>query len=121
MGIYDNFVIPYLVGLVLTVLKLITDRKRISTEEANSAALDLVLVSIGVLAVYSTTQGYKTYHAIVGNAVLGVVLLYIRAQRAAERDTVTTSGGTLKPVSLVSAAAQIVIGTASIYWTVRPV
>ncbi len=52
MELFHNFVVPILLGLCVTALKIIGDRKEPSFDEANGVALDLVLISVGALGAF---------------------------------------------------------------------
>jgi len=80
MELFHNFVVPILLGLCVTALKIIGDRKEPSFDEANGIALDLVLISVGALgAFYMKGRSAETaFDAGVGNAVIAVILVFIR-------------------------------------------
>jgi hypothetical protein len=110
-------VIPFLGGFALTLGKLIADRKMLSFDESNGVALDMVLIALGALAAFHIEGGglTATIDAGVGDAFLAMILLYIRS---VQRSALSRPHGSTRPVGLWAAVGQIILGMASIVWTV---
>lgn len=119
--IVHNFVVPMVLGFMLTALKIITDLRDFNWDEANGIALDLILVSIGAFSIYMKGKDVETIvSAGVGNALLALVLLYIRYKRARKRDKLP-AGQTLPEMSGWLAVPQLLLGITSIYWTMHAI
>jgi hypothetical protein len=56
LSFFHALVIPFFGGFALTLGKLIADRRLLSFDEANSIALDMVLLAVGALGAYARNR-----------------------------------------------------------------
>jgi len=127
---FHQIVIPIVSGLVLTIGKAIAEhRKRaLSLDDSNDVALDLVLIGVGALAAFqidaaaaatllNTTRAiYATLDAGVGDALLAIILLYLRYERYSRG---AGAGGKLPKISTASGIGQLILGAAAVIWTIK--
>lgn len=120
MDFFHELVIPILCGLVLTVAKIISDRRLLSFDESNDIALDLVLVGVGALSAIYVKQGavLATIDAGVGDAFLAVILLYIRYLRSRRA---ASGHGVAPPIGPLSGIVQMTLGVGALIWTMKAV
>jgi hypothetical protein len=115
--IIHYFAVPVVLGLVLTILKIIADQKDLNLDEANGIALDLILVAIGASGIYLKGKDPETVTAAwAGNLLLAAILLYVRYARA-KKAAKLPSGQFLPKTGLVAGSLQLLLGVISFFWT----
>ncbi len=122
LKILHNFIVPVVLGFVLTVLKIMSDQKELNFDEANGIALDLILVSIGAFSIFLKGKEIDAILAAgVGDAFLAMLLLYMRYRRARKRARLLLQGQVLQETRWWSATLQLLLGIASFLWTITAV
>jgi hypothetical protein len=112
IDVFYKLFIPLIGGLSLTGAKLIADGKLVSWDETNDIALDMVLLAVGALGAFfiSGGTGEQVLDGGIGDVFLGVILLYLRYE---SRINATTS------VTPKMGIAQLALGFAALFWTVK--
>lgn len=117
LDIFHSFLIPFIGGFSLTLLKAVADRKLISFDESNDIALDLVLVAVGALGALYIRKGAveATIDAGIGDAFLASVLLYLRYRRMYLG---VSRGGVAPRIGPLSGMSQLLLGAMAVIWTI---
>jgi hypothetical protein len=115
--IIHYFAVPVALGLVLTILKIISDQKVLNFDEANGISLDLILVAIGASGIYLKGKDMETVTAAwAGNLLLAAILLYLRYARA-RKAAKLAPGASLPETGWLSGTLQLLVGAVSFLWT----
>jgi hypothetical protein len=121
LNIYHKFGVPFVLALCLSLGKLLADGRTPSFDDANDTAPDLVLVSIGAMAVFHvrgwTADQFQS--AAAGDALLAFCLLTIRGARGRTRATLKSSKKPVPKVGILSGTFEIFLGIVPVYWTVN--
>jgi uncharacterized membrane protein YfcA len=112
---------PLCIGLVLSLFKLLAERKDLTFDEANSVALDLVAASIGALSVfYYRGRSHETVLlAVAGDLVCIGLLIIIRTKRADKDAKLKAGGNAIPPVHWFTGSCEILIGFFAAYWAIK--
>jgi hypothetical protein len=113
---FHDLFLPALAGLVLTGLKIMSDRKNVSFDEFNGIALDLILVTIGASALFMEGRPPTAYQSFgVVTAALAVILLLLRYRRSGEAARLPV-GVPLQETRWWFAFLQLFLGVAAFIW-----
>jgi hypothetical protein len=115
-----KFVVPVLLGFVLTLFKITSELKKLENNEWSGVALDLVLVSIGSFTFYMRNKDIETVlSAATGNVVVAGGLLYWRYRRAMNAKEAGKPGP--DQIQWYWAFLQLALGIGAFVWTIKAV
>jgi hypothetical protein len=119
LEIYHKFFVPFIMAVCLTLGKKLADNNLPSLEDANDVALDLIMVSIGAMAVFHATgwTADQFQSAAAWDVLLALALLTRRAQRVRTRASLK-AGRKVVPVGIVEGLFELLAGLMAVYMTI---
>lgn len=118
--VYHKFGIPFIMAICLTLGKKLAEGELPSFEDANDAALDLIMVSIGAMAVYHAAgwTADQFQGAAAWDVLLAMGLLTNRGHRVRVRAKMVAAGKSIAPVGQIEGLFELIAGMVAVYMTI---